>query len=379
MRNYFFLVLTLFIQNGWSQTISPAEECSDCHQQIYTEWKSSRHAHSSEAQNVFFQKMLDWANKSSQNSLDETCRKCHEPARTLIPDTEQTRAVFEQGVSCDICHATQLAVVDNYDWIQLGPGNLKYGPIKDPISNVHESEFSASITTSEFCFTCHGNEKNPHGISFCSTKSEWENSRFARQGVSCQDCHMPSKEGKAAPLGKVRDEIHSHSFFGGYSDEILTNCADIKVKYVRKDSLLDVAVEIQNHAVGHALPTGSPMRMVIFNIEAQDADKNPVWKNYYINPIKEDPQAIFMKLLANENGDAPVPPWEAVTEKFDQRLLPDEKRLLTYLIPDSNVVYLETTLTYRLAPPPLLKKLGIEDEEFKQAKLIKQLLIKVAE
>lgn len=355
---------------AFSRDIRNASDCSDCHSKIYAEWKTSRHALSGAKTNPFFAKMLAWAVKTGGENAEEKCKRCHEPIRYLGLPSTTVEQVVDEGVTCDVCHAAKLVSQNQHPWFEVVPGNIKLGPFKDALPTVHNFEYSAQISESSFCLACHANEENSHGVTFCSTEKEWEMSSFAKNNITCQDCHMPGREGKAAPLGKMREQLHSHAFYGGYSPEMLNDCAEIKVQAKRQGNTVQVKVAIRNHTVGHALPTGSPMRMVILSLEAQNLDGLPVWKNYYQNPLQEDRQAVFMKLLQDKDGKAPVPPWEASSEKFDQRLKADEERILTYQFADTSAVVINADLNYRLAPPPLLKKLGITDEQYTKARLI---------
>ena len=50
--------------------------------------------------------------------------------------------------------------------------------------------------SSEFCQSCH--QFAPDGLALNgklleNTYAEWKASRFAREGVQCQDCHMPDR------------------------------------------------------------------------------------------------------------------------------------------------------------------------------------------
>jgi hypothetical protein len=377
MSKIFNFIFILFITNGTSvlyAQFKASQDCAQCHDQIYGEWKTSQHAASSRASNPFFQRMYSWANSSGNNELAENCLSCHEPARDLL-SSEQSDLINE-GISCEICHATEMANGAG-DWKKLAPQGVKYGGLKDALSTVHKSVYAPKISEGQFCLACHSNSKNVHGISFCSTENEWKKSSFSKKGIQCQDCHMPGTEGIAAQLGKMRDRIHSHAFYGGYSAEMLNNCAQIELSANEKNGATELLIKVSNHSVGHALPTGSPLRMVILKLELKNAQEKILWQNYVQNPIKEDPQAVFMKLLQDEDGNAPVPPWEATSEKFDQRLLPDKPREFHYVVPDISAITAEATLIYRLAPPPVLAKMGIKDDVYTTPKIITRRTVQV--
>jgi len=120
---------------------------------------------------------------------------------------------------------------------------------------------------------------------------------------------------------------------------------------------------VTNRTVGHSLPSGSSLRMVVLTVQAFDEGGRQIWQNYSDSPFS-DPQSVFMRLMENDRGEAPVPPWEAVKVRFDQRLNPDESRTLTYDIPAAGVHQVSATLSYSLAPKPLLEKLNLVEDPY---------------
>ncbi len=359
------------------QSFQSAEHCQKCHSAAYAEWKVSRHSISTAAKNPLYSAMLQWAKRTGTADLVVQCQKCHEPVGTFHFGASKDRQIAGEGVTCDVCHATKLSGKGKGRWYDPNLTKAKQGPIRDAISSEHACEYSPVHEKAEFCLTCHGNAQTPSGISFCATEDEWMASPFAKQKVTCQDCHMPSMEGKAAPLGKVRDKIHSHAFYGAYSKTMLHNCAEIKLSVSGEGQIKKLSVRVTNQTVGHALPTGSPLRMVVLTLTAKDSLQQPVWKNWYVNPLEEDSQAVFMRLLEDRNGRAPVPPWEAEKERFDQRLWPNNPVKLDYEITESSAVSVEATLSYFLAPSALIAKLGITDEVYSTPKVITTATIKL--
>ncbi len=342
-----------------SQEMQSFRDCQECHTAIVQEWQSSRHAASTAEANPFYAAMLQWANKSSDGQAEEKCNKCHSPVSMIATTEETVNNMVHEGVSCDVCHATQ----PSGNWLKLGEENVKYGPYQDPISVTHESRYSRFLVSNKQCLICHANLETAHGLGFCSTDKEYKQSSFFKSGVTCQDCHMPAVKSRATELGKIRN-IHSHKFYGGYNTEILHNSVSLSISAEGDSTFLAVQVTIRNKTAGHALPTGSPMRSVYLKLRALDENGNIVWQNFLANPVKEDPQAVFMRLLENEAGKAPVPPWEAVTVRFDQRLKPDETRTLDYLLSDTPAKKIIAELYYRLAPPALVKKLNLESRVY---------------
>ena len=367
MRYILFLSIFIFmiVVCLFGQELTSSIVCAECHTDAYSEWRSSRHSQSSASSNPFFSAMYEWA-KSADADLQKACLKCHEPVLFLNTSENSPR----EGVTCDICHAAKPVPGNGGWWLKIQPGNIKFGTIQDAISNWHTCEYSPIHGEARLCLVCHSSLTSEHGIEFCSTEEEWKQSSFAQKGVNCQDCHMPVIEGKTAPVGKIRDDIHLHNFYGGYSEDFLRNCAEIDIQTKKQNSSFLIAVTVTNKTVGHSLPTGSPMRMVILSLELRDREQRPLWKNWYNNPLAEDAKAVFMRLLEDENGKAPVPPWQASQMRFDQRLKADESRLLEYTVSDTSAHSLNATLIYRLAPPALLEKMQITDPIYSEPKII---------
>lgn len=351
----FCLIVILFINFVFSQELESYKNCAECHIQNVADWKTSRHAQSTAGTNPFYAAMRTWAIQSGDGAAQAHCDRCHIPVFTLSSTPEVAGRLAPEGVTCDVCHATR----PDRNWLVVNSSGVKFGPYVDAVSVVHQSQFSEFLVSSRQCLTCHANLESAHGFAFCSTQKEYLASSFSKKGVTCQDCHMPSIEGKTAELGKIR-QVYSHKFYGGYSPEILRNCASLELSAQGDTTQLTAVVRVTNRTVGHALPTGSPLRSVYLSLTALDADSNVLWQNYAVNPLLEDSKAVFMRVLEDAQGQAPVPPWLATKVKSDQRLEPDEIRELTYSIPGRNVVSLSATLNYRLAPSVLLKKLNLD-------------------
>jgi len=361
-----FLLLLGVVVVAVSQTIESAEYCGECHVQNFVDWKHSRHANSTRTNNPFFAKMYQKANQETEGQAADRCLKCHEPVRFMGVPEITAESLVHEGLTCDICHAAKRTGRGKDAWFELQPGNVKFGPYKDGISSEHECEYHPDILTADHCLVCHGTETNAHGIAFCSTENEYKNSSYAKSDVTCQDCHMPVSVGKVAELGKIR-QIASHEFLGGYDESFLKDCASVQLNAHNTDNGINLIIEITNETVGHALPTGSPLRVVYLEITAFDAEENIVWKNFKTDPIVEDPQTVFMRLLEDDQANAPVPPWRATHVRFDQRLQPDETRLLEYEFPGIAISRFEAVLKYRLLPPAIAAQMGLNDPPYTTA------------
>jgi hypothetical protein len=62
---------------------------------------------------------------------------------------------------------------------------------------------------------------------------------------------------------------------------------------------------------------------------------------------------LFMKILGDEQGNAPVVPWKASQIIYDRRLMPGKQLTVKYLLPEKNLFECEAKLIYRFAPAPI--------------------------
>jgi predicted CXXCH cytochrome family protein len=121
-----------------------SESCKQCHDDIHSEWVSTRHAQAFSAS--IFQR--DWG----QAGNDITCLECHttgyDPA---------SGAYSEEGVTCEACH-----------------GPFQTGHPETPLPITPDAEL---------CSTCHK-----------TTTDEWRASVHAQNNIQCQACHNPHSQ-----------------------------------------------------------------------------------------------------------------------------------------------------------------------------------------
>src|SRR5690606_18457556 len=86
-----------------------------------------------------------------------------------------------------------------------------YGPFDDAVSGAHSGTHESTglpyLKSSQFCGECH-DVTNPEGIRLEEAFSEWQNSPAAKQGITCQACHMGPVQGVPIadcdrPLGRA--------------------------------------------------------------------------------------------------------------------------------------------------------------------------------
>ncbi|WP_457599844.1 multiheme c-type cytochrome [Hydrogenivirga sp.] len=206
----------------------PAKRCSDCHAEIFKEWRKSRHFHAWTSEHFKLE---------SENYTKAKCLSCHAPHQ-VDPEKKPTlRAEFkEDGVSCVACHFKE-------------DTRTMHGPLK-VWSPPHPSERDLSYTRSNFCAGCHR-----------ETYKEW---KLAKVEKSCQSCHMPS-------LGK-RDLIQKFPFDLFHLAKPRTSHEFPSLKAEARDIRVELSegkLLITNVGVPHNLPTadqGDPRLYLIAKV-----------------------------------------------------------------------------------------------------------------
>ncbi len=274
---------------------SKPKKCSMCHKAIYQEWQKTLMSQSFTHrwdQVEYFKLALPHSKKLEKVAgVKAGCIACHGPLAFLsgdIPPKEasaNTRA--NEGVSCDVCHSiTGTTEKEPFNFsFKIEPGKVKNGPRKDAKSSFHSTRFSQFHKTAEFCATCH-DEQSPYGAWVKSTYREWKQGPYAKEGVTCQDCHMHKHPGKSAMGGKERDDIAHHVFQGSHSSTKLAGAVDLAIYTNKKElspgSSLSIRAVLFNGKVGHAIPSGSSEERMLW-LEVVAIDENG--KSYQI-PVK---------------------------------------------------------------------------------------------
>jgi len=116
------------------------------------------------------------------------CARCHAPLREQAEDAY----LVADGVSCAACHVREGQVFGPAPTpTTLLPFVSALGPVHGPIQT------RPFFEQSEFCSGCHhfppGTAPSVHGTTLQNTYEEWRNSRAAREGRTCQSCHMPDR------------------------------------------------------------------------------------------------------------------------------------------------------------------------------------------
>ncbi len=257
------------------EAFSSSAVCGRCHVEIYDHWRNSLHARAIE--DPIFRTAYYEAYTLSGGEAKFLCLKCHAPTTQITKDYELKEDISEEGVTCDYCHSiTDLGPEDSSGPYEVEPGPVKRGPWKDAKSPAHKSEYSPLFESATFCSGCH-EFTNKHGLRVLETYSEWERSPYAKEGVTCQNCHMPRVEGLKAVAGtggSPRGYANLHKLAGGSSLGQLQRALAVDIPSIKRQGRdLTADVALTNKGAGHMVPTGLPGRAVVLEVTVRSGGK----------------------------------------------------------------------------------------------------------
>ncbi len=321
---------------------SPARWCGACHGPIRRQWESSSMSRS--WTNPVFQAFLSDAKAALGDTIQTKCIVCHAPLASVTGDTKVATPVGQEGVTCNFCHNVSAVEVGPksgaYTFDPTDPGLMR-GPYSDSdAGKAHGSVFSPLHTRSDLCSACHYVNHPQAGVPVETTYERWKSSDRASEGEQCQDCHMPPSAGQAAPkVSKMhRDQVWAHTFHGAHGPGVLDSVATMRVS-VEGGKL---KLTITNQQAGHALPGGGGgMRMIALNVIFYDGS------GAAIQSVSVDTYGIF---YADEQGQSPVPKWQAKSLARMNEISSSEPRVATCDVPP-DAKKAEATLTYHFINP----------------------------
>lgn len=272
------------------------ESCGVCHRAQYEEWSGSLHGKSmgpgvrgqtmesihddpkmallcyschaplSEQQ----EKVVDKDGRSSRftkrrqvpgwapNASDDGER----PAMKLKTNHAFSASLQQKGLSCAGCHVR---------------GHQRFGPPKrgGSIENAapalqlpHSGAIrTAAFERAEFCKGCHQFEPSGYALNgklLENTYNEWKDGPYAREGKSCQSCHMPERR---------------HLWRGIHDPEMVKQGVSVRLSLEKPryqvGEQLRAEITLTNTGVGHDFPTYVTPKIVV-RFELADTDGKPV-------------------------------------------------------------------------------------------------------
>jgi len=260
-----------------------------CHSDFYQQWKQSMMAqsythHWDEIE--YFKLAIPHAEKDEKVAeVKDGCNGCHAPISYVAGDTPPPKPEMNsranEGVSCEVCHSItgfEGDVPYNFNYI-MKPGNTKFGGRENPVpSPAHEIVVNDFLRSGDFCGICH-NEKSPFDVWVKSTHLEWKEGPYAKEGVQCQDCHMPKAESIFASMGRTYPDARQHLFHGAHDPGKVKGTIELRIhpdlNEAEPGETVKFTLALFNQKTGHKFPSGSVEdRIVWLHVEAKDQSGN---------------------------------------------------------------------------------------------------------
>ena len=284
------------------------QDCGVCHPAQYQDWQTSLHAQAM-GPGVMGQ-LVDMLENNPEEAL--FCQTCHAPLTEQLPKVQPTgsgggivgnphyqTALREQGLVCAVCHVRQHE--------RFGPPKRPDAPPSPPVVPHGGVTRTAAFERSEFCMGCHQFEEDGFALNgklLENTYQEWQASRYAKEGLQCQNCHMPDRR---------------HLWRGIHDPEMVKSGVTIdlttKKSTYRPGETLQGALRITNSGVGHYFPTYLTPRVVV-RFELLGKDGQPV-------PDTQKEAVVGREVpldLSRELIDTRIPPGETVTINYTQKV-----------------------------------------------------------
>ena len=226
------------------------EACGTCHPAQLADWTTSLHSRSM-GPGVAGQ-LVEMLESDPGSAL--SCLTCHAPLAeqaprvpaTLAPNQAFDPALARRGIPCAACH------VRGHQ--RFGPprrdGSLASTAPRETLTHGGVTRTPAYLA-SEFCRGCHQFGRDGFALGgkrLEDTYNEWKASRFAREGVQCQDCHMPDRR---------------HLWRGIHDPEMVRSGLTITTGGAREGDLAVARLRVESSRVGHAFPTYVTPRVVL--------------------------------------------------------------------------------------------------------------------
>lgn len=262
-------------------------KCKTCHPGIYEQWSQSMMSqaftHPWDEIEYFDLAVAHAKARPELKEVVDGCNGCHTPiayiAGTLPPPRPSENSIANESVSCEVCHLMGSAAKDipfNFSYV-IKPGMTKYSgrepAVESPAHRIVTDQF---YRTTEYCGNCH-NEKSPFGVWVKSTQLEWKEGPYSKEGVFCQDCHMP----KGGPflnalMTKPYNDARLHLFHGAHDPGKVGGAIELRIqpdiREAEPGETVVFTVALFNQKTGHKFPTGSVEdRIVWLHVEATDA------------------------------------------------------------------------------------------------------------
>lgn len=329
-----------FLEHHWARPLAPQgalpahlaaenisldpSSCATCHAAQFEGWRDSLHSR------AMGPGILGQLANMEADARDEhqQCIRCHAPLAEQADSLADALAngsdlaantsngatpLFRHGMSCAACH------VRGWQW--YGPPR-RDGSQPSPGDPLPHGAWQASpaFEDSRFCAACHQFEPDQFALAgklLENTYEEWKASRYAREGKTCQSCHMPDRR---------------HLWRGIHDPETARSGVTITATPPQySGGAVSASLTVRNSGTGHMFPTYVTPSVVIEGVQ-EDAAGKPLQatRMQYIigRQVKLD--------LSEEIADTRLAPDQEVTFQYRQPRDPQAKtlRLRVRVLPD---------------------------------------------
>jgi hypothetical protein len=276
-------------------------------------------------------------NPTAAAVIENTCLSCHAPSqqyeyrgRRSLMRLADLAEQGEEGVTCTVCHQITAAGLGRKSSFTggfvIGGEEEIFGPHSNPFSMpmLHHTGYqptqSKHVLESNLCGSCHtvitpaldAEGRIVGEFLEQAPYLEWLASAYAREGRTCQSCHMPQlgepsyiahrPPGGPFPPTSPRTPFGRHSFSGANvrgaamlaellpdrassfeqagtrATDMLAKSLELKLGATRREGKLEVAVDVKN-LTGHKLPTAYPSRRLWLHVKAADDEGRVVFES----------------------------------------------------------------------------------------------------
>ncbi len=235
--------------------------CGECHAAQFAQWQTSLHAHTMGAG-------IQWQLQLMSQQQGNKCLRCHAPLaeqKALValqqhwpnapaepPPPWLPAELADAGLVCAGCHLRRHQRFGPPPRQELS-GDLPHGGFV----------ISAAFQDSRFCAACHQHQAKDQpptiqGKLLVDTFNQWQQSPQARQGVQCQDCHMPERQ---------------HLWRGIHDAKITRTAIDVEMVVSRTAAnSVSVKTTVHNRGAGHYFPSYMvPKVTLVFSLRQRDS------------------------------------------------------------------------------------------------------------
>lgn len=277
-------------------SLAPAD-CGRCHLEQYRDWQTALHAHAMGP--GLLGQLIGMGPDARAEHQD--CLRCHAPlaeqadslsaalidANPAASTASKVSSLHEQGLICAACHVRAHERFGPPRRDGSAPGQMQRSAMPH-----NGFTATAAFQDARFCSACHQfqpDEYSLNGKLLENTYEEWKTSRHAREGRSCQSCHMPERR----------------HLWRGIHDADMVRAA---IQFVPEESRVvggkvHAALTVRNTGAGHYFPSYVTPKVTV--------EIEQIARNGGVLPDTHAERAIQRKVpvdLAREIADTRLPP-----------------------------------------------------------------------